>query len=156
MTTPAENELPDLFFEVSKRMRRNQAAHLAPLGLTPAQARALRSIVRADGPMRMVDLATQLDVVPRTVTTVIDALEAAGLVRRTADPANRRSTLLEPTDAGRAVRARITEARRHAAAEVFAPLSPDQRATLGALLAQLRDPAEPESPAPKLDGEQAR
>ncbi|MCX4093885.1 MarR family winged helix-turn-helix transcriptional regulator [Nocardia sp. alder85J] len=140
MTAPSENELPDLFFEVSKRMRRNQAAHLAPLGLTPAQARALRVIARADEPMRMVDLAARLDVVPRTVTTLADALEAAGLVRRVADPANRRSTLLEPTDAGRAARDRLSEARRLAAAEVFAPLSPAQRETLRALLTELREP----------------
>jgi DNA-binding MarR family transcriptional regulator len=142
MTTPSENELPDLFFEVARRMRRNQTAHLAPLGLTPAQARALRVIVREDAPMRMVDLAARLDVVPRTVTTLIDALEAAGLVRRVADPANRRATLLEPTDAGRAARSRMSEARRQAAAEVFAPLSPDQRETLRTLLLELReDPA---------------
>ena len=130
-------QLAELFLRAARRMRRNQADRLAPLGLTPAQSRALRVIARDEAPLRMVDLAARLEVVPRSVTTVVDALEAAGLVRRAADPANRRSTLIMLTPAGHAVRARLHEARRQAAEDLFAPLSARQRETLRDLLAEL-------------------
>jgi DNA-binding MarR family transcriptional regulator len=130
-------QLAELFLRAARRMRRNQADRLAPLGLTPAQSRALRVIARDEAPLRMVDLAARLEVVPRSVTTVVDALEAAGLVRRAADPANRRSTLIMLTPAGYAVRARLHEARRQAAEDLFAPLSTRQREALRDLLAEL-------------------
>jgi DNA-binding MarR family transcriptional regulator len=129
-----ESELADLFLRAARRMRRNQAERLAPLGLTLAQARALRLIVGGGAPLRMVDLADRLGVVPRSVTTLVDALEAAGLVTRTPDPANRRSLLVVPTDKGRATRDRMAAVRRAAVAELLAPLSAEQRETLCELL----------------------
>jgi DNA-binding MarR family transcriptional regulator len=118
-------------------MRRSQAGRLAPLGLTPAQSRALRVISRDEEPLRMVDLAERLGVVPRSVTTLVDALEAAGLVRREADPSNRRSTLIRLTDSGRSLRVEMQQARRQAAEDLFAPLSEAQRDTLLELLSAL-------------------
>jgi DNA-binding MarR family transcriptional regulator len=136
-TTTVDTDLPDLFWQVSKRIRRNQAARLAPLGLTPAQSRALRIIGRDPEPLRMSALAERLGIVPRSATTVVDALVTAGLITRTTDPANRRSTLVSPTEAGRRTLGRMSEARREAAAETFAALSPEQRETLRELLAAL-------------------
>jgi DNA-binding MarR family transcriptional regulator len=129
--------LADLLHRLTKRLRRAQATRLAPLGLTPAQERALRMIARGDGPLRMTDLAERLGIVPRSVTTVVDALETAGLVRRETDPANRRAILLHLTDRGTGVRDELREARRQAAEELFAPLSAEERKTLGDLLAAL-------------------
>ncbi len=137
MAEATDSDLPDLFLQVSKRIRRNQAARLAPLGLTPAQSRALRIIGRAEEPLRMSVLAEHLGIVPRSATTVVDALVAAGLITRAPDPANRRSTLVVPTEAGRRALSRMSQARRAAAAETFAPLSDEQRETLRALLAAL-------------------
>ena len=85
---------------LTKRLRRAQAERLAPLGLTPAQERALRMIARSEEPLRMTELADRLGIVPRSVTTVVDALEEAGLVRREIDPRNRRAILLHLTDRG--------------------------------------------------------
>lgn len=137
MAEATDSDLPDLFLQVSKRIRRNQAARLAPLGLTPAQSRALRIIGRAEEPLRMSVLAEHLGIVPRSATTVVDALVTAGLITRAPDPANRRSTLVVPTEAGRRALSRMSQARRAAAAETFAPLSDEQRETLRALLAAL-------------------
>ncbi|MFF3570864.1 MarR family winged helix-turn-helix transcriptional regulator [Nocardia jiangxiensis] len=137
MAEATESELPELFLQVSKRIRRNQAARLAPLGLTPAQSRALRIIGRAEEPLRMSALADHLGIVPRSATTVVDALVAAGLITRAPDPANRRSTLVVPTEAGRRTLSLMSQARREAATETFAPLSDEQRETLRALLAAL-------------------
>lgn len=130
-------QLSELIFRQMKRLRRAQAERLAPLGLTPAQERALRMITRSEEPPRMTDLADHLGIVPRSVTTVIDALEEAGLVRREIDPHNRRAIRLHLTDRGLSVRDDMREARRRAAEDLFAPLSPADRVTLGELLSLL-------------------
>jgi DNA-binding MarR family transcriptional regulator len=111
--------------------------HLGPLGLTMAQAKVLRSV--AQGPLRMADIAARLEVVPRTVTPMVDGLEAAGLVGRRPDPADRRSVLVELTALGRRLLARLDEARRATAAQAFSALSPEERAVLAELLGRLCD-----------------
>ena len=136
-------QLADLLHRLTRRLRRAQAERLAPLGLTPAQERALRMIARGDEPPRMTELADRLGIVPRSLTTVIDALEEAGLVRREIDPRNRRAILLRLTDRGTAVRDDLREARRRAAEDLFAPLSAADRKTLADLLALLDSAAEP-------------
>jgi DNA-binding MarR family transcriptional regulator len=127
-------QLADLLHRLTKRLRRGQARQFAPLGLTPAQERALRVIARGDEPRRMTELADQLGIVPRSLTTVIDALEEAGLVRREVDSRNRRATLLHLTERGLAVRDDMREARRRAAEDLFAPLGEGDREALARLL----------------------
>ncbi|MEV6340918.1 MarR family transcriptional regulator [Nocardia vinacea] len=137
MDTALDPDLPELFLRTAKRIRRNQVARLAPLGITPGQARALRIFGHHDEPLRMAAIADHLGIVPRSATTVVDALEAAGLVSRAPDPTSRRSTLVTLTDSGRAALSQMAAARRAAAEEVFAGLSTDQRTTLRELLAAL-------------------
>jgi DNA-binding MarR family transcriptional regulator len=127
-------QLADLLHRLTKRLRRGQAQRLAPLGLTPGQERALRVITRGEGPRRMTELADQLGIVPRSLTTVIDALEDAGLVRREVDPRNRRATLVHLTEKGSAVRDDMREARRRAAEDLLAPLALEDREALARLL----------------------
>jgi DNA-binding MarR family transcriptional regulator len=130
-------QLADLLQRLTRRLRRAQAEQLAPLGLTPAQERALRMITRSEEPPRMTELADHLGIAPRSVTTVIDALEEAGLVRREIDPKNRRAIRLHLTDRGLAVRDDMLQARRRAAEDLFAPLPAEDRETLGDLLSRL-------------------
>ena len=130
-------QLADLLYGLTRRLRRAQAERLAPLGLTPAQERALRIITRSEEPPRMTELADHLGIVPRSVTTVVDALEEAGLVRREVDPQNRRAIRLHLTDRGMAVRDEMREARRRAAEDLFAPLTAEDRKALGELLSLL-------------------
>jgi DNA-binding MarR family transcriptional regulator len=130
-------QLADLLQRLTRRLRRAQAEQLAPLGLTPAQERAVRMITRSEEPPRMTELADHLGIAPRSVTTVIDALEKAGLVRREIDPKNRRAIRLHLTDRGLAVRDDMLQARRRAAEDLFAPLSAEDRGNLGDLLSRL-------------------
>jgi DNA-binding MarR family transcriptional regulator len=130
-------ELAELLTHTARRLRRGSIVQLAPLGLTYAQARVLR-LVAADGrPLRMADLAAQLDVVPRSVTTMVDALESAGLVARHADPGDRRSVLVALSDDGRLLLDRLETARRDSADEVFGGLDHAQRHQLHDLLGAL-------------------
>src|SRR5438552_11886803 len=64
------------------------------------------------GRFTMGELAEMLDITPRTVTGLVDNLERDGLVRRVADPADRRSVYAEITDQGRD---RVNELWREAA-----------------------------------------
>ena len=70
-------------------------------GLSFAKSRALRRLV--DAPLAMGELAARLGMDPPNVTTVVDDLERAGLVRRQRHPSDRRVTLVAATPAGRAL-----------------------------------------------------
>ena len=130
-------QLADQLGGLLRRLRRAQADRLKPLGLTPAQERALRVIARSPEPLRMTELADRLGIVPRSVTTVIDTLEEAGLVSRETDPRNRRAILLRLTERGDGVREELRTARVRAAEELFAPLTEPERESLAGLLARL-------------------
>lgn len=137
-------QLADLLQRLTRRLRRAQVERLAPLGLTPAQERALRVLTRSDEPLRMTELADRLGIVPRSVTTVADALEEAGLVRRETDPRNRRAIRLHLTERGSAFRDDMREARRRAAEDLFAPMNAADRTSLGELLRLAdHDPGDP-------------
>lgn len=133
----SDGELFELVHRVDHRIRRGFRERLEPLGVNPGQSRALRALIAAGEPLRMTRLAELLGIVPRSLTSVVDALEASGLVARTVDPSNRRSTLVSVTPEGLAVHERARVARREAAAEVFSVLSDEQREQLASLLGLL-------------------
>ena len=130
-------QLADAVQQLSRRLRHGTRQRLAPLGLTPGQGRALSVLERAGGPMRMAALAEALRVVPRSATGVVEGLEELGLVRRETDPANRRSVLVDLTDAGRGTLEELAEARRETAEALFGALAPDDQRRLLALLTTL-------------------
>ena len=72
---------------------------LRPLGVSAAGGLALGQL-RDHGPMSPSELGERLIVTRATVTGVVDSLERRGLVRRTPNPADRRSLLIETTDEG--------------------------------------------------------
>src|SRR4051812_16064845 len=106
---PVAYEIAEALRALQWRLRRSAGAEVEDLGLTPAQARALRTVARFPEPPTMSALATRLHVTPRSVTDLVDALEQAGLLRREQDPANRRSYLLRMTEAGQGVTAQLRE-----------------------------------------------
>ncbi|QMU80082.1 MarR family transcriptional regulator [Streptacidiphilus sp. PB12-B1b] len=120
-----------------KRMRRESFHRLSPYGITPSQGRALEVLARGahHGAMiRLNQLAERLRIAPRSVTTVVDALETAGLVARTQDPEDRRAILLQLTEAGQQMVEQIGRIRQEVAAEYFGAISSEQRGELLRLL----------------------
>ena len=85
----------------------------------------------------MSDLAERMHVVPRTVTTLVDTLEEAGLAERRPDPDDRRSTLVGLTVEGRERLAQIGEARQAAAGQLLDVLDDDEQLQMRRLLAKL-------------------
>ncbi|MFZ4279734.1 MULTISPECIES: MarR family winged helix-turn-helix transcriptional regulator [Streptomyces] len=131
--------LAEQLLRLTRRLHRIQSRQLEPIGITPAQFRLLRTVASYDAAPRMADLAQRLDVVPRAVTTLVDALEASGRVRRAPDPDSRRVVRIRITDEGRATLRSLRNARRAAAEEILAPLTAEQREVLGGLLSALVD-----------------
>lgn len=131
-------ELTERVMRVAHLIRRSAMAGLAPLDLTPAQSRALRTISRAEQPIRMGELASTLGVVPRSATGLVEALELSGLVERTVDPANRRSVLVTLTELGQERQSAISRARAAAGDGLFGVLTPDERRMLAELLGRVK------------------
>ncbi|MER7755543.1 MarR family transcriptional regulator [Kitasatospora sp. NPDC097643] len=132
----AAAELADAMTRAIKRIRRQTGWRLEPYGITPGQARALRTLAHVPGcetpdqAMRLSDLAEKLHIAPRSATTVVDALEEAGLVERSPDPADRRAVRLLLTADGRAAVERIGRVRDEVAQEYFGEVSPGDEEVL--------------------------
>lgn len=122
----------ELLHTATRGLRREAAE--AGGSLMPGQARLLRQLHRAGGPLRAVDLANALDVAPRSITTKVDQAEADGHVRRLPDPTDRRARLVELTDAGREALHEQWVGRRPGAAARLQRLSAEDRAELLRLL----------------------
>ncbi|WP_406278609.1 MarR family winged helix-turn-helix transcriptional regulator [Embleya sp. NBC_00896] len=136
MSSPESTSAPigELFMRLAKRIRVRAGRELAPLGLTPAQAHAIKVLSHAEAPLRMAELAARLEIVPRSATTVVDDLVARDLVRRSTCDRDRRATLVELTESGRTELRRIREIRQGAGAAVFDRLGEADRAELLRLL----------------------
>ncbi|BCJ41785.1 hypothetical protein GCM10010168_74730 [Actinoplanes ianthinogenes] len=96
-----------------------EKARLAQIpAIPPAQLRVL-TIVAENRHTNMSRLAEALDVVPSSASRLCDRLEATGLLRRVADPRDRREVRLLLTPASRRLLADLRARRRDALAEVL-------------------------------------
>lgn len=82
------------------------------------------------GEMNLQALAQLLDVNPSTALRTVDRLEAAGLVTRVTNPANRREVLLDVSAAGRRLVRQVTSRRRQQIERVVSSLEQPQRDAL--------------------------
>ncbi|HLK79576.1 MAG TPA: MarR family transcriptional regulator [Streptosporangiaceae bacterium] len=133
----SDESLADAFGAVARQLREKSAETLAPWDITPAHLRALRMLTR-HGTMRLSELSDHLQIAPRSATEVVDALQARDLVRRRADPGDRRATLVEVTEHGAGTLAEIRATRGPEAGRIFGRLSPADRAELARILGDLR------------------
>jgi DNA-binding MarR family transcriptional regulator len=102
-------------------------------GLSNARYELLHTVVHAD-PARMGAVARSLGYSPRTLTPMVDALEAEGLLRREPDPTDRRAQRLALTPSGYELMHRAHDERLAMATGVFSSLEPGERVTLSRLL----------------------
>jgi DNA-binding MarR family transcriptional regulator len=111
---------------------------LRPLGLTFPRYEALMllSFTRT-GALPLGKIGERLQVHRTSVTNIVDKLEADGLVRRVPHADDRRATLAEITDSGRATAAEATAALNAAAFGIDA-LGDDEQEAVTALLRALR------------------
>jgi DNA-binding MarR family transcriptional regulator len=74
------------------------------------------------GAVRVSDMASQVSFAPSSFSRLADRMEERGLLKRTADPANRRATLLRITDAGHEVLAEAEKVHDQSLQRRFAGL----------------------------------
>lgn len=108
----------------ARRLRQEAGTELSP-SLTAAL-----STVERHGPLTPSEVALRERIQRPTVTRVLTRLEEQGLIERTPDPQDRRSSLVSTTDAGRALLAELRTRKTAFLAHRIDGLDADDRATL--------------------------
>jgi DNA-binding MarR family transcriptional regulator len=141
MSTPSEHGSMVLLTRLSRLVYRSATEEILGMRL---KGYATLSSLRVPGAMSQQDLCISMHLDPNNCVLLLNDMEAAGHVRRTRDPADRRRHIVEITPEGRRALARADEALNGVEDQVLGPLSPDERETLRTLLgrALAGDPAE--------------
>ncbi|MFW6079478.1 MAG: MarR family winged helix-turn-helix transcriptional regulator, partial [Gemmatimonadota bacterium] len=123
-TTPADADAGTMFslIAAAHTVEARLEEALAEVGLSMAKHGVLRILVEAGEPMPLGELAKLQSCVRSNMTQLVDRLEADGLVRRVADPEDRRMVRAALTAAG--------EAREAEGAERIARVRDDFAASL--------------------------
>jgi DNA-binding MarR family transcriptional regulator len=143
----AEITVLDRLLEISELFQKDMARAFDGTPLTAARVRLLWDL-QHEGPSTQHALATRLDVSPRNITGLVDALEAGGYVERSPHPTDRRATIVSlAASAGRMMR---QMQREHAelSTELLGAVAPADRAAfergVEAIAAHLRELVEAE------------
>ena len=134
---------PALRLAIGRLARRIRQEHHGTL--TPSQHSALVSVEDL-APVRLSDLAAAEGISSPTLTKIVAALEDAGLVQRSTDEADRRSSLLQLTDEGRTTLHAIRNERTAFLRRQLDRLSDDDRRCLADALPVLTALAETDTP----------
>jgi DNA-binding MarR family transcriptional regulator len=118
-------------------MRRLRDTHTAN-SLTPRQFQLL-GLLHDQGATAQSELGSTLCTDPSILVTMLNPLEADGLVCRERDPGDRRRHLVTLTAAGERRLVRAASAQRKAEDELFEALDDEQRAQLRELLLVLQE-----------------
>lgn len=100
---PLDDQLCYAIYSAGIAVQRAYKPLLDELGLTYPQYLVLNILWREDA-QAVGRIADQLALESSTLTPLLKRLEAAGMVRRTRNPANERQVVVALTDAGRALR----------------------------------------------------
>jgi|HubBroStandDraft_6_1064221.scaffolds.fasta_scaffold311902_2 DNA-binding MarR family transcriptional regulator len=125
----------DAILFAARRIRTNADAALRGSGLSLPAYKLMRALENSDQSMR--EVSEILHVSPRTVTDMIDSLEARGLVARGPHPADRRITLLRLTPDGRSQLAAAAALADQAHGAAISGLSEPDQQTLRRLVDQV-------------------
>lgn len=89
----------DTLLAISRILEADQERELDRRGLTVPRTH-LMWVLFHGGPTTQIHLAEALDVTPRHITTLVDALDVTGLARREPHPTDRRAVLVHLTERG--------------------------------------------------------
>ena len=121
---PAADSLVFSFLDAAEAVEARLEAAVSPTGLSLAKLAVLHFLAEAKEPLPLSALAERQHCVRSNITQLVDRLEKDGLVRRRADPDDRRS-----------VRAALTPVGERAHAEGMRALAEEQRAIVNSLSA---------------------
>jgi DNA-binding MarR family transcriptional regulator len=123
-TTDLAHRLRPVITRLARRMRQRAGGDLSP-----TQGAALNTIA-CNGPLTPSELAAREKIQRPTATRVLTRLEEAGLIARTADPTDRRSSLVSTTPAGTELLASVRDRKDAYLAQRLDRLSPEDLAAL--------------------------
>ena len=129
----------DLGWQLGSVFRSYARAASSALAELPGGPRGYQVLSAADAGNAgtQLALATRMGVDRTVMTYLLDDLEAAGLVERQPDPADRRARRIALTSAGATRLAAANEHLRLAEEHILAALPPDERATFRRLLSRV-------------------
>lgn len=147
-TSKRRIEALDQILELVVLLNDDMTRTLAEDGLTQSRARVLWELHRL-GPVPQRTLAEAIEVSPRNITGLVDALVAGGFVTREPHPTDRRATLVSFTKRGADTAAALERDQRGLAEWLFADIT-DRRVdafigTMGDILDRLREALPPVS-----------
>ena len=128
-TTRATDNLADRWHSLAIHLLRRLRREDTKAGLTGPRLSAL-SVIVFGGPITLGDLAIAEQVKPPTMTRLVSALEAEGLVRRERDASDGRIVRLRATAKGQHLLSEGRTRRVQKLSEPFAALSVEERHTL--------------------------
>jgi DNA-binding MarR family transcriptional regulator len=129
------HDVVDAILYAAHRIRNAADASLRECGLSLSGYKLMKALENSDCSMR--EISEILHVSPRTVTDIIDGLEARGLVARCPHPADRRVTLLRLTTDGRGQLAAASAKADKTHRAVVSGLTQHDQKTLRLLLDQV-------------------
>ena len=103
--------------------------------LTPSKVRAL-ALIGESGGLRIGELADRVGVDDTTATRMVDRLQELGVAERRGAEGDRRATLVDLTDEGRALMRGVAEQRLLFYCDVLDALDPEEREQLVNLTAK--------------------
>jgi DNA-binding MarR family transcriptional regulator len=137
---PTASEVIMTLIATSHRLQRMFNTRLSgQVGSVQLSGPRLRLLLAVEevGRLRMGDLAEDLGITARSVTTLVDALEREGLLARLPHPTDRRATLLELTEKAQSQFEQVRSLQMDLGEELVAPLDAQQRRQLLDLLNRL-------------------
>ena len=138
---PSDAESSARLRAVIGRLSRRLRPTLAGSELTPSQISVLFTIVRL-GPLRLSELAEIESLNPTMLSRITAQLCDSDLIRRSADPGDRRAAFVQATAAGRRIRERIHRERTQALCAHVEDLEEHQRQALWNALPALEELAQ--------------
>jgi DNA-binding MarR family transcriptional regulator len=125
-------------FRLVPRLMELQEIGVREYGLGFARGRVLWAL-RDSGPVLMRALSDALLISPRTVTGLVDALEADGWVTRSPHPTDRRATIISLTPAAAATMARLSDSYQELAQDLLGDVPPAELARFREVIATLEE-----------------
>jgi DNA-binding MarR family transcriptional regulator len=119
----------DRLLEVSEMFQRDMANAFAGTPLTPSRVRVLWELA-ARGPSSQHALATRLEVSPRNITGLVDALEAGGYVARSPHPTDRRSIIVSLGASAHELMSTMQQEHAELSADLLGAVAPADREAL--------------------------
>lgn len=126
----AATDVFDRLLQIAMLFEQDLEASFAGTDLTTARTHLLWELSRR-GPSTQQLLARALDVSPRNITGLVDALERAGYVERRAHPGDRRAVLVTLTDLGVETMDGMARDRELISRQLLTGFSGDRVAELG-------------------------